>query len=115
MGQLRDIEASRTYKNYGVDPDQTSSSIVDSGLGTELTFSGKGDPVSDLEKSLGEVFSNTKHPEIDPEEALSDTNDHGCRTVLHGGDEPPEHLTQILEIELDLTVIPAAVPVEVKM
>lgn len=55
----------------------------------------KEDPVLDLEKALEEVFSNTKYPESDPEEALLDTNEKGSpgstgfTTVLYCEDEQP--------------------------
>lgn len=94
MGRLREIEGSLTTENDCVDREWVFSIIKDSGLCLELAFSYEQDRVSDLEKPSAEVFSNTKLPELDPEETLSDTNIHGYREspgfpgVLHGCDKP---------------------------
>lgn len=58
--------------------------------------------MSNLEKVLSEVMLNTKHIKSDSEDDLFDTVDSvssESQTLLHVGDDPPEHISHVLKNE----------------
>lgn len=82
-----------------MDLQPASSGNENSSLNHRLVLSGKDNLGTDLEKALSEALLNSKHPDSDTEQSLSDTHDTQSLTDLHSDDELLVNFVHILQIQ----------------